>query len=82
MNLKGRNSLWLALAGIATALATITHYYAIQLVPVPYMISVKRTSLIFSVLYGGLIFKEAHIRLRLIGTSIMLSGVVILYVAT
>ena len=82
VNLKGRNSLWLALAGIATALATITHYYAIQLVPVPYMISVKRTSLIFSVLYGGLIFKEAHIRLRLIGTSIMLSGVVILYVAT
>lgn len=79
VNLKGRNVIWVALGGMATALGMIAHYYAIKLAPVPYMISVKRTSVIFSVLYGGLIFKEGHIRLRLLGTSIMLSGVVILY---
>ncbi len=82
VNLKGRNAVWLTLASLGTALAMIAHFHAIQLAPVPYMISVKRTSLIFSVLYGGLIFKEAHIRLRLLGSSIMLSGVVILYLAS
>jgi uncharacterized membrane protein len=81
VNLKGRNSIWLSLGGLVMALATMTHYHAIKLAPVSYMISVKRTSLIFSVLYGGLIFKEEHIRLRLLGTSIMLSGAVVLYLA-
>jgi len=81
VNLKGRNALWLALAGLVTALAMIAHFHAIQLVPVAYMISVKRTSLIFSVLYGGLIFRERHIRLRLLGTCIMLSGVAVIYLA-
>ena len=79
VNLKGRNSIWLLLGGLVTALATIAHFHAIKLAPVSYMIAVKRTSLIFSVLYGGLIFKEERLRLRLLGTSIMLSGVVVLY---
>jgi uncharacterized membrane protein len=81
VNLKGRNALWLALGGLTTALAMIAHFHAIQLVQVSYMISVKRTSLIFSVLYGGLVFKEGNIRLRLMGTCIMLSGVVVIYLA-
>ena len=81
VNLKGRNSIWLSLGGLVVALATMSHYQAIKLAPVSYMISVKRTSLIFSVLYGGLIFKEKHIRLRLLGTSIMLSGAAVLYLA-
>lgn len=82
VNLKGRNSIWFMLGGLATALSIVAHFHAIQLAPVSYMISVKRTSLIFSVLYGGLIFKEEHIRRRLLGTSIMLSGVVILYLTS
>ena len=81
VNLKGRNSIWLMLGGLATALSMIAHFHAIQLAPVSYMISVKRTSLVFSVLYGGLIFKEEQIGRRLLGTSIMLSGAVILYLA-
>ena len=81
VHLKGRRQIWLLLGGLATALSMIAHFHAIKLAPVSYMIAVKRTSLIFSVLYGGLIFKEEQIRRRLLGTSIMLSGVVILYVA-
>jgi len=79
VKLKGRNSIWVVLGGLATASSMIAHFHAIKLAPVSYMIAVKRTSLIFSVLYGGLIFKEEHIRQRLLGTSIMLSGVVVLY---
>jgi drug/metabolite transporter (DMT)-like permease len=82
VNLKGRNSIWLLLGGLVTALATMTHFHAIKLVPVSYMIAVKRTSLIFSVLYGGLIFKEERIGLRLVGSGIMVSGAVILYLAS
>jgi uncharacterized membrane protein len=81
VNLKGRNSIWLVLGGMVTALGTMAHFHAIKLAPVSYMIAVKRTSLIFSVLYGGLIFKEERIRVRLLGTTIMLSGVVVLYLA-
>jgi uncharacterized membrane protein len=81
VNLKGRNALWLSLGGLTTALAMIAHFHAIELAPVSYMISVKRTSVVFSVLYGGVIFKERHIGLRLLGTCIMLSGVVIIYLA-
>jgi drug/metabolite transporter (DMT)-like permease len=38
------------------------------------MISIKRTSSIFSVLYGHFLFKEKNIRERLIGAIIMLVG--------
>lgn len=82
VNLKGRNRIWLLLGGLAMALSMLAHFHAIERAPVSYMIAVKRTSLIFSVLYGGLIFKEERIRQRLLGTSIMLSGAGILYLAT
>ena len=81
VNLKGRNAIWLVLGGLATGVSMIAHFHAIKLAPVSYMIAVKRTSLIFSVLYGGLIFREENIRRRLLGTCIMLSGVIVLYVA-
>jgi uncharacterized membrane protein len=81
VNLKGRNRIWLVMGGLAMALSMLAHFHAIERAPVSYMIAVKRTSLIFSVLYGGLIFKEERIRQRLMGTCIMLSGVIILYLA-
>jgi uncharacterized membrane protein len=81
INLRGRNRNWLILGGLSTALSMLAHFHAIKLAPVSYMIAVKRTSLIFSVLYGGLIFREEHIRQRLLGTGIMLSGVIVVYLA-
>ena len=48
------------------------------MVEVAYMISVKRTSLIFSVLYGWLVFKEEHIRERLLGCMVMVIGVALI----
>lgn len=81
INLKGRNAGWVILGGLTTALSMIAHFNAIKLAPVSYMIAVKRTSLIFSVLYGGIIFKEENIKRRLLGTAIMVSGAVILYLA-
>jgi uncharacterized membrane protein len=60
--------------GLFLGLMTIFHYLAIRLVIVPYMVSIKRTSSIFSVLYGYFLFKEKNIKERLVGALIMLIG--------
>jgi drug/metabolite transporter (DMT)-like permease len=54
------------------------HYLALERVAVPYMISVKRTSMVFSVLYGWAFFREPHIRQRLAGCACMLAGAAII----
>ena len=69
------NPILFASIGITNVLMFITHNLAVQLIEVPYMMSVKRTSLIFGVLYGGLLFRETHLRERLVGGMVMLIGV-------
>ena len=64
--------------GLSSALMIIFHFLAISLTEVAYMISVKRTSLIFSVLYGKLLFNEEEISGRLLGSSVMLIGVLLI----
>lgn len=64
--------------GFFTAIMVISHFVALSLTDVVYMISVKRTSLIFSVIYGWLIFYEENIKERLIGSVIMVAGVVLI----
>ncbi len=64
-----------SLIGFCNVLNTIAHCHAIRLVEVPYMISIKRTSMIIGVLYGWAFFGETHIRERLLGTAVMLLGV-------
>ena len=67
-----------SLIGLAIAFATITHFLAVYTVEIPYVISVKRTSLLFGIMYGAIWFKEAHIRDRLIGSIVMIAGVIII----
>jgi uncharacterized membrane protein len=64
--------------GLSTASMIIFHFLAINLTEVAYMISVKRTSLIFSVLYGKLLFDEEELSDRLLGSSVMLMGVILI----
>ncbi|MBW2975884.1 DMT family transporter [Candidatus Woesearchaeota archaeon] len=70
----GSNFKMLFFSGLFFGLILIFHALAIQLVIVPYMISIKRTSSIFSVLYGWLLFKEKNIPFRLIGAVVMIIG--------
>ncbi len=64
--------------GALTAIMIITHFVAISMTDVAYMISVKRTSLLFSVLYGHFLFGEEDITQRLLGSSIMVMGVILI----
>jgi len=54
----------------------LTHFKAISMTDVAYMISVKRASLVFSVLYGRVLFGEENIRERLTGSVLMIAGMV------
>ncbi len=67
------------LAGIAMAGAEISHFVAVSMAPVAYMISVKRLSLVFGVLTGWLLFGEKNITYRLVGASTMVCGVFFIY---
>lgn len=75
--IKARPALFL-LIGFIFAIMVAAHFSALRLVEVSYMISVKRTSLIFSVIYGWLLFKEEHIKERLLGSMVMAAGVVLI----
>jgi drug/metabolite transporter (DMT)-like permease len=61
--------------GALVATTIFSHMLAISMTNVAYMISVKRTSLLFGVLYGALWFKEEKITERLTGAIIMITGV-------
>jgi uncharacterized membrane protein len=71
---------WFFLIGACQALMAICHFKAISMILVSYMISVKRLSLLLSVLFGGLFFHEEHIKERLSGSLLMLVGVVLIVI--
>lgn len=62
------------LLGIATALTELFYSIAVKLDLVAYTISLKRTSVIFSVILGYFMFREKNFRESIIGASIMLIG--------
>ncbi len=64
--------------GFFSALAIVTQYIAITSLLVPYVIAIKRTSTLMSVLFGYVIFKEKGLRERLIGAAIMVLGVILI----
>ncbi len=70
---------WLMVAGALEAVALLfqlsSHYY----IDVVITISIKRAGIILTVLLGWLIFKERDISDKLIAASVMLIGVLIIY---
>jgi uncharacterized membrane protein len=68
------------LPSLFDAIATVSHYYALSMSNVAYMIAVKRTSLIIGVLYGFLYFGERQVRERIIGSLLMFSGFILIAV--
>ncbi len=64
--------------GFLNASAVFFQMTAVSLTLVTYVISVKRLSVVFSVLFGYLIFKEQGIKERLLGSLLMVAGVVII----
>ena len=53
----------------------ITHFYAIAHIEVAYMLAVKRTSLLFGILYGAWLFGESGLKKNLAAGILMVLGV-------
>ncbi len=66
--------------GLFTALTVIFQMTALNLTLVAYVISIKRTSVIMSVFFGFLLFKEKGIKERLFGSVLMIAGVILITV--
>lgn len=67
-----------SLLGLIVAASFYTHCFGIRIAPVAYFISIKRLSLLASVLYGGLLYKEKGMGFRLAGAGLMLAGAVLI----
>ncbi len=57
------------------ALMVLTHFTAIQQIEAAYMVTVKRYSLLFAILYGAWWFKEEHLWRNLPAGMLMLVGI-------
>ena len=66
-------------AAIAAAalmgLMILTHFMALQQVETAYMIAMKRTSLVFGIIFGAIWFHETQLSRKLLAAAVMLTGV-------
>jgi drug/metabolite transporter (DMT)-like permease len=63
------------LVSLFSAAMVYTHFLALQLVEVAYMIAVKRTSLLFGILFGALLFGERGLGVHVLAGGLMLCGI-------
>lgn len=66
------------LCALFQAVMIIAHNFAMVLVEAGVMISIKRTSLLFGVLFGYLFFKEANFPRHFLATLLMVCGVALI----
>jgi drug/metabolite transporter (DMT)-like permease len=69
---------YVILLGLVNTMMLLFHMSAIQLTNVAYAISVKRTSILFGVLFGVFLFREKGLKERLTGAAIMVIGVLMI----
>ncbi|MFH1820592.1 MAG: DMT family transporter [Candidatus Nealsonbacteria bacterium] len=67
--------------GLFSALTLLPQITALTLNMVPYIISLKRTSALFSVVLGIIVFKERNIKPKLFGAVIIIIGVFLISVS-
>lgn len=78
LKLIPQNIVYLSAVGIFQGLTVLCFMQAVQLTLVAQVVSVKRTSILFSALFGHLFLREPGIQERMTGTTIMLVGVVVI----
>ncbi len=76
-----KNNFFLNIAiGTFVGLAAYTLFSSYELIPVSYAIALKRTAILFSVLWGRIFFNESDFGKRVFGSLIMLLGVILIVV--
>ena len=70
---------WLILAGIFEAIVLVLQLTAVQFTVVAIVISIKRSGILLACLLGWFMFKERGITDRVIGSFVMMAGVVVFF---
>lgn len=73
-----RTGLLMPVLGLVLTLEAVSINTAYTLSLVPYVIAVKRLSVLFGVILGGYLFREGHIHRRVFGTAVMVTGTVLI----
>lgn len=73
------NILWLPLAGVLDAISLLLQYASYHYLDVVIAVSIKRAGIVLAVFFGWLFFKERGIRDKVIASSVMLAGMLIIY---
>ena len=76
-----RRYLWpgLIVAGLSSVMI-VTHFLALERIETAYMIAVKRSSLLFGIVYGALLFGETRLRQNLLAGGLMVTGIALIVV--
>lgn len=75
-----RNFWWFVLPAPIGALAAWAAFTAYSLANIGYVTAVFKLSMLFTILWGGLFFKEERIKERFLGASVMVLGTILLIV--
>lgn len=75
---SNRSVIILIAIGLVLAVEAISINLAYTLSIVPYVISIKRLSIFFAVLFGGFLLKEGSLRPRALGSLVMVAGTVLI----
>jgi uncharacterized membrane protein len=73
-----RNLRGLVPIGLFFSLGILSQMTAIEMTLAPFVIAIKRTSILIGSIYGFVIFKESNLRERLLGASIMILGLLMI----
>ncbi len=75
----GANAKWIGTAGAAEGVSVLLQFASYAFVDVVIAVSIKRAGIVLAVLFGWLFFREREVTDKLIATSVMFAGVLILY---
>jgi uncharacterized membrane protein len=73
-----RNLRGLVPIGLFFSLGILSQMTAIEMTLAPFVIAIKRTSILIGSIYGFVVFKESNLRERLLGASIMILGLLMI----
>lgn len=73
-NLKNSPFLF-SMIGLFVLIHSFTHFIAITMTNLASMVSVKRTSILFSIAFAAIFLREFHFTERFVGAAVMIAGV-------
>lgn len=70
-----KHLLKLSTVGASNSISSLFQMIAVSTTLVPYVIALKRTSILWSALWGGLFLKEKNLKEKMVGICIMIVGI-------